>query len=200
MSTSTAARYDRGSPSDVHHRTRLRNPILALVPMLLLSGCAAKFATVREQVFRSEEARQSRIKLPLDENSARELLAFLKADGVRTNMQVTKAEPFADPEYGPLLKGLSDSANLDDRTPAPAKFCQAAAQICAQDRTRHFQGKPAVLDVIDAREPKAVFPFPVAVADAKFWWIFYHRNDATGTDRFEELLVTKIHTGKVANP
>jgi hypothetical protein len=186
-------------PNTTKHRKRLGSLILALVAIMLLSGCAVKFAIVRERDFRSEETKESRIKLPLDGNSAKELLAFLKADGVRTNMQATMGDPYGDPVYGSLLHALSDSPNLGARTQKPGKFCQVAVQICVQDRSRHFQGKSAVLDVVDAREAKAVFPFPVAVSDGKFWWIFYHKNEK-GTDQFQALLVTKIHTGKVANP
>jgi hypothetical protein len=182
-------------------RDKLCKVIVTLLSLSLLSACAAKFATVREQRFRSEDTKENRLQLPLDENSTRKLLTFLQADGVNTGeMPAGKGDPYADSQYGPLLKALSDGTNLDAQTQkVTIRFCQIAAAICAHDSTRHFRGKRVIEDVIDAREPDPVFPYPYAVSDGRFWWIFYHRKSDSEADRFRALLVTRMPTGKVAN-
>lgn len=163
--------------------------VLALALLAALSGCAVKYAVVREEHFRSEVDKRDRIQLPLSEESARELLEFVKADGDRTKMHKSESIPEAGSLYGSLLKALQNSQNLTASTKNPAKqFCQIAVEICGQ--TRLFRGRPAVMDVIDAREPGPVFPYPIAVSDGRFWWIFYHRRNQ-GEDRFQELLVTR---------
>jgi hypothetical protein len=163
--------------------------VLALVLLAALSGCAVRYAVVREEHFRSEVGRRDRIQLPLSEESARELLEFVKADGDRTRMHKAEANLNAGSDYGSLLKALQNPQNLAASTNKPAKqFCQTAVAICGQ--TRLFRGRPAVMDVIDAREPGPVFPYPIAVSDGRFWWIFYHRRNQ-GEDRFQELLVTR---------
>lgn len=162
-------------------------PALAL--LALLSGCAVKYAVVREEHFRSEVGRRDRIQLPLSEDSARELLEFLKADGDRTRMHKTAGNLNAGSDYGSLLKALQNPQNLAASTEKPEKkFCRIAVAICGQ--TGLFRGRPTVMDVIDAREPGPVFPYPIAVSDGRFWWIFYHRR-TQGEDRFQELLVTR---------
>jgi hypothetical protein len=182
-------------------RDQLWMAVVALLSLSLLSACAAKFAIVREQRFRSEDTKENRIKLPLDEDSARKLLTFLQADGVYTReMPISKGDPYADSQYGPLLKALSDGTNLDTQTQkVTARFCEVATALCAHDLTRHFRGRRVVEDVIDARETDPVFPYPYAVSDGRFWWIFYHRKNDDAADRFRALLVTRMPTGKVAN-
>ena len=162
-------------------------PALAL--LAALSGCAVKYAVVREEHFRSEVGRRDRIQLPLNEESAQELLEFVKADGDRTRMHKAETIPNDGSVYGSLLQALQTPQNLTAATNKPAKkFCQIAVEICGQ--TRLFRGRPAVMDIIDAREPGPVFPYPIAVSDGRFWWIFYHRRNQ-GEDRFQELLVTR---------
>ena len=176
---------------------RTRSPwiaALALVCTTVLAGCAVKYAEVREEAFRSEKDKGSRIALPLNDASATNLVEFLhRLD--RDQMRPTGKSPDDDPVYGSLVRTLRDSNNLQVAALKPrSRFCQIAVKICGQ--TRLFRGRSASLDVIDAREPKAVFPFPIAVSDGRFWWIFYHSQNEKGQDQFQKLLVTLIPPGK----
>lgn len=159
------------------------------ISLTVLSGCAVKYAVVREERFRSEVNRSDRIQLPLTQQSTPRLLEFLNAGGDRTKMDKIEAMPNAESIYGPLLKALQNPRMMTASTRTPRKqFCQIAAEICSQ--TKLFRGRRAVTDVIDARERVPVFPYPIAVSDGRYWWIFYARREQ-GEDRFYELLVTR---------
>jgi hypothetical protein len=177
-------------------RSRAWKLVIALALLAALCGCAVKYAVVRELQFRSEVDRSGRIQLPLSEKSERELLDFLNAHGDRNSMPRAGSVPNGDLNaalkksvYGSLLQALRDSQNLTIATETPKKFCDAAVKICGQ--TSVFRGRPAVMDVIDAREPAPVFPYPIAVSDGQFWWIFYHRQ-VEGKEQLQGLLVTLV--------
>ena len=173
--------------------------VLALACMVASSACALRYAVVRESLYRSEGSKQDRIALPLDDKSASILVDFLDT-GVRREGDVStpNRKPDNDPVYGSLLQALRSPENLDvDLSKSGRHFCDAAVKLCAH--TRLFRGRPATFDVIDARERQPVFPYPIAVSDGHFWWIFYHRRDKNGRETLQQLLVTRIPAKKVVS-
>jgi len=180
--------------------TRVRGlRVLVLACTVALSACAAKYAVVRESLFRSEESKQDRIVLPLDDKSAKALVGFLAA-GIRRDVDGSSANrnPTDDRVYGTLLQALRSSENLEvDLSKSGRHFCDIAVKLCGH--TELFRGRPATFDVIDAREHQPAVPYPIAVSDGRFWWVFYHHQDKDGRDTLQKLLVTRMAGRKVVS-
>jgi hypothetical protein len=204
MATPGLSHHRRGEPEMPRHSiisgTWIRwLHVLFLACTVASSACAVRYAVVRESLYRSEESKQDRIALPLDDKSASVLVGLLDT-GVRRDAAATtpNRKPENDPIYGSLLQALRSTDSLDVDLSKPGKrFCDIAVKLCGH--TRVFRGRPATFDVIDARERQPVFPYPIAVSDGRFWWIFYHHQDKNGRETLQQVLVTRIPAKKVVS-
>jgi hypothetical protein len=144
---------------------------------------------VREAIYRSEAASTNRIALPLGVQSRGFLLQFLRSSrNPAVERDSTMVEPQAEIRYGGLLDLLSNQEHLavsnlvaDERFTATAAF-------------KPWFPKPAIRQVIDAREEDVlpVQPYAFLDADGKYWWVFYHRHQVVTS-----LLVTKAIATKM---
>jgi hypothetical protein len=131
----------------------LKKHVAALAALLLMS-CAARrpaYVVVPRASSRSEEP----VTLPLDPIGRSRLERFLsRVDRARVLDALTDAE------------SLPVAAN-----PSARRFCDFVEKLCGAAPL--FRGKPAVRQVVDARESHRPFPAPLAVADGLYWWIFH---------------------------
>lgn len=138
--------------------------------LVLSAGCGphrtAGFVPVPEAQFRSEVRPNEALPLPLNPADRDYLLRFLMAGGNQDNVgDATGVIPEAPARYSELLELLSRPENL------------ALTNLTETARFKRWFPKPAVRQVMDAREEAPLHPQPLAFKDArgKFWWILYHR-------------------------
>ena len=139
-----------------------------------LAACHARYVPVREARFRTEMTRGERLQLPLTAPAREKLLRFLRAGGDTGRIGNTLVDPTAEARYGPLLDRLAD--------PTPLTI----ADLTEKRALKKWLSGAVLRQVIDAREESPPAMSPVAVADGRYWWIFYPRQK-----RLVELLVTR---------
>ena len=153
--------------------------------MLLGGGCRSiqtPAVSVREAIHRSELERTNRIALPLTAESRGFVLQFIRSGRNPTlERDGAIADPQAEQEYAGLLDLLGIGSLAVSNLVADQKFNATAAF------KPWFPG-PAVRQVIDAREDYAlpVQPYAFLDAQAKHWWVFYHRQK-----RLTHVLITR---------
>ena len=142
--------------------------------ILLTAGCCSiqpPAVSVREAIHRSELARTNRIALPLTAESREFVLQFLRSGrNPALEQDATISDPQAEHEYAGLLDLLGSGSLAVTNLVADPKFNATAA-------FKPWFPKPALRQVIDAREDYALPVQPYAFLDTqgKHWWLFYHR-------------------------
>jgi hypothetical protein len=142
--------------------------------MLVGGGCRSlrpPGVSVREAIHRSELASTNRIVLPLTAESREFVLQFLRS-GRNPVLEgdATISNPGAEQQYGGLLDLLGRGSLAVSNLVADQKFNASAA-------FKPWFPKPALRQVIDAREEFVLPVQPFAFLDARgdHWWVFYHR-------------------------
>jgi hypothetical protein len=153
----------------------MRRGGLWIVAALGMVACQVRYVPVREARFRTEVSRGERLRLPLTVPAREKLLRFLRAGGDTDRIGNTLVDPTAGLRYGPLLDRLADPSPL------------GIEDLTDNHTLRKWLPGRVLRQVIDAREESPPAMSPVAVADGRYWWIFYPRQK-----RLAELLVTRI--------
>ena len=142
--------------------------------VLLSAGCCSTQpagVSVREAIYRSELASTNRIALPLTAESRESVLLFLRSGrNSALERDATISDPQAERRYAGLLDLLGSGSLAVSNLVADQKFNAAPA-------FKPWFPKPALRQVIDAREEYVLSRQPYAFLDAprKYWWVFYHR-------------------------
>ena len=153
--------------------------------ILLTAGCCSiqpPAVSVREAIHRSELARTNRVALPLTAESREFVLQFLRSGrNPALERDGTISDPEADQDYAGLLNLLGSGNLAVTNLVADQKFNATAA-------FKPWFPKPAVRQVLDAREeyPLPVQPYAFLDAQGKHWWVFYHRQK-----RLTHVLITR---------
>ena len=160
--------------------------------LLLAAGCCSlppAFVSVREAIYRSEEDTTNRLELPLTAPGRESVLQLLRTGRNQTlDNTATMVEPEAEKKYGGLLDLLAGSA------PLVVSNLVADPKFKATPAFKPWFPKPALRQVIDAREKYSLPLQPYAYLDAegKYWWVFYHRQK-----KLTHVLVTQAAPRKI---
>lgn len=147
---------------------------LGLTLLSLLAGCCTTpppSVAVREAIHRSELASTNRLALPLSPEARAFARQFLRTGrNPALEQDATVADASADARYEGLLARLSAG-------PLTVADLVMEPRFEATPAFKPWFPKPALRQVIDAREYFTALPQPYAFLDAsgKHWWVFYPR-------------------------
>jgi hypothetical protein len=175
---------------------RLMTRRFALLLLLILGGCSARLqvpAVIAEGDYRlpqppapqTQEERQAkewadraaarRIPLHLEDDSVRLILRFIEAGGNAQNMKDgTVVDPRPETAYGELLALLRRDLTKE--------------AIVKQRVLEKWLPGPPVYGAVDARIQTPPADLPLALHDARYWWIFYPNSQGQLTG----LVITKL--------